>query len=156
MFYVRRGEIPHKRHTQFRRPDGSLYAEELFGVEGFAGRASLLYHHTPPTQTNKVEKVRDVVLELAEQDRSGPHRHHLVNTKELEPSGDGVSGRVPLFTNGDVTFGVVRPSGPMERFYRNGEADEMFFVHEGSGTLETVFAPIPYRPGDYLVILIGT
>ena len=60
MFYVQRGEIPHKRHTQFRKPDGSLYAEELFGVEGFAGRASLLYHNTPPTQTHKVEKVRDV------------------------------------------------------------------------------------------------
>ena len=156
MFYVQRGEIPHKRHTQFRKADGSLYAEELFGVEGFAGRASLLYHHTPPTQTHKVEKVRDVAMELADEDRSGPHRHHLVNTKPIEPAGDGVNGRVALFTNSDVTFGVVRPAEPMTHFYRNGEADEMFFVHEGSGTLETVFGPIPYRPGDYLVIPIGT
>ncbi len=61
MFYVQHGEIPHKRHTQFRKNDGSLYAEELFGVEGFSGRASLLYHHTPPTQTHEIAKVRDVV-----------------------------------------------------------------------------------------------
>jgi homogentisate 1,2-dioxygenase len=131
VFYVQRGQVPHKRHTQFRKPDGSLYAEELFGVEGFTGRASLLYHYTPPTQTYKVEKVRDVNVELADADLHGPHRHHLVNTASVEPNGDGVSGRIPLFTNADVTFGVVRPAQPMERYYRNGEADEMFFVHTG-------------------------
>ena len=156
MFYVRRGEVPHKRHTQFRRDDGGLYAEELFGVEGFSGRASLLYHHTPPTQTHAIEKVRDVVIEQSADEASGPHRHRLVNTKDLEPSGDGVTGRVPLFYNSDVTFGVALPSEPMERYYRNGEADEMYFVHEGTGTLETNFGPIDYGPGDYLVLPIGT
>ncbi|MEA2652349.1 MAG: homogentisate 1,2-dioxygenase, partial [Chloroflexota bacterium] len=156
MFYVRRGEVPHKRHTQFHREDGGLYAEELFGVEGFTGRASLLYHHTPPTQTHAIEKVRDVVIEQSTDEASGPHRHRLVNTKDMEPAGDGVTGRVPLFYNADVTFGVALPSEPMERFYRNGEADEMYFVHEGTGTLETNFGPIDYGPGDYLVIPIGT
>src|SRR5918996_3142036 len=156
MFYVQRGEVPHKRHTQFRRPDGGLYAEELFGVEGFSGRASLLYHHTPPTQTHQIEKVRDVAIEQSLDEAAGAHRHRLVNTKDLEPSGDAISGRVPLFYNADVTFGVVLPAEPMERYYRNGEADEMYFVHEGAGTLETIFGPIPYGPGDYLVIPIGT
>ena len=153
MFYVQRGQVPPKRHTQFRKPDGTLYAEELFGVEGFTGRASLLYHHTPPTRTHRIEKVRDVKLEAWE---DAPHRHHLVNTKDVEPGGEAVSGRLPLFFNADVVFGVVRPAEPMTRFYRNGEADEMLFVHEGHGTLETIFGPIPYRPGDYLVIPIGT
>jgi homogentisate 1,2-dioxygenase len=153
VFYVQRGQVPPKRHTQFRKPDGTLYAEELFGVEGFTGRASLLYHHTPPTRTHRMEKVRDVALEAWE---DAPHRHHQVNTKDVEPGGDGVSGRLPLFFNADVVFGVVRPAEPMTRFYRNGEADEMLFVHEGHGTLETIFGPIPYRPGDYLVIPIGT
>ena len=156
MFYVQRGEVPHKRHTQFRRDDGGLYAEELFGVEGFSGRASLLYHHTPPTQTHHIEKVRDVRIEQSEDEASGPHRHRLVNTGDLGPKGDGVSGRVPLFYNSDVTFGVVLPAEPMERYYRNGEADEMYFVHTGTGTLETNFGPIEYGPGDYLVIPIGT
>jgi len=156
MFYVQRGEIPHKRHTQFRQPDGSLYAEELFGVEGFSGRESLLYHHTPPTQTHRIEKLRDVQIERSKADENGPHRHHLVNTAQLKPAGTAVEGRVPLFYNADVTFGVVLPDAPMERFYRNGEADEMYFVHTGHGTLETVFGPIDYGPGDYLVIPIGT
>jgi homogentisate 1,2-dioxygenase len=153
LFYVRRGQVPPKRHTQFRKADGTLYAEELFGVEGFSGRASLLYHHTPPTRTNRIEKVRDVALEAWS---DAPHRHYLVNTKDVAPTGDAVSGRVPLFFNTDVTFGVVRPAEAMTRFYRNGEADEMLFVHEGHGTLETIFGPIAYGPGDYLVIPIGT
>jgi homogentisate 1,2-dioxygenase len=145
--------VPPKRHTQFRKPDGTLYAEELFGVEGFTGRASLLYHHTPPTQTNRIEKVRDVALEAWS---DAPHRHYLVNTGDVAPDGDAVSGRIPLFFNHDVVFGVVRPAEAMTRFYRNGEADEMLFVHEGHGTLETIFGPIEYGPGDYLVIPIGT
>ncbi len=156
MYYLQRGQVPHKRHTQFRKPDGSLYAEELFGVEGFSGRASLLYHHTPPTQTNRIEKVRDVSLEPWTDDEAGPHRHHLVNSAAVPMAGDAIGGRIPLFYNADVTFGVVRPGAAMERFYRNGEMDEMYFVHEGHGTLETVFGPIEYGPGDYLVIPIGT
>jgi homogentisate 1,2-dioxygenase len=153
VFYVQRGHVPHKRHTQFRKADGSLYAEELFGVEGFSGRASLLYHHTPPTQTHQIEKVRDVAIQAWS---DAPHRHYLVNTKALTTAGDAVSGRMPLFFNADVTFGVVRPAEPMEHYYRNGEADELFYVHEGSGVLETVFGPIQYGPGDYLVLPIGT
>ena len=58
MFYAARGSIPPKRHTQHRAPDGALYAEELFGVEGFTGRSSLLYHVTPPTQTHRIEPPR--------------------------------------------------------------------------------------------------
>jgi homogentisate 1,2-dioxygenase len=148
VFYVQRGQIPHKRHTQFRKPDGSLYAEELFGVEGFSGRESLLYHHTPPTQTHHIEKVRDVEIEQSTDEAEGPHRHRLVNTGQLESHGNAISGRIPLFYNADVTFGVVLPGEPMEHFYRNGEADEMYFVHTGHGTLETVFGPIDYGPGD--------
>ncbi|HLE58152.1 MAG TPA: homogentisate 1,2-dioxygenase [Candidatus Limnocylindria bacterium] len=156
MYYLSRGQVPHKRHTQFRKPDGGLYAEELFGTEGFSGRASLLYHHTPPTQTHRVEKSRDARIERWTEDEAGAHRHHLVKAGALEPAGDAISGRIPLFTNPDVTFGVVRPAAGMDRFYRNGEADELYYVHEGHGTLETVFGPIEYRPGDYLVIPIGT
>ncbi len=72
MYYLQRGQVPHKRHTQYREPDGSLYAEELFGVEGFTGRASLLYHLTPPTRTHRIEPVRDVSLEAWTDDEAGP------------------------------------------------------------------------------------
>jgi homogentisate 1,2-dioxygenase len=155
MFYAARGNVPHKRHTQHRAPDGSLYAEELFGVEGFTGRSSLLYHLVPPTRTHKVEPVRRVKLDEADDDA---HRHRLINTKGLEPMGDAISGRVPLFFNADVVMGVARPSAamPKDTFYRNGQADEMMFVHEGTGTWDTVFGRFTYGPGDYLVSPIGT
>ena len=94
MYYLQRGQVPHKRHTQFRKPDGSLYAEELFGVEGFTGRSSLLYHRVPPTRTHRVEPMRRIEIERADEDA---HRHHLVKTGGLEPRGDAVTGRVPLF-----------------------------------------------------------
>jgi homogentisate 1,2-dioxygenase len=155
MFYVTRGDIPHKRHTQHRAPDGSLYAEELFGVEGFSGRSSLLYHLVPPTRTHQIESVREIRLDAVD---DGTHRHRLVKTGAVETRGNVVEARMPLFFNNDVVMGVVRPteSLPDNVFYRNGEADEMLFVHHGSGVLETNFGPLRYGPGDYLVIPIGT
>ena len=43
-YYTKLGKLPRTRHTQFRRPDGALYSEELFGTEGFVGPTSTLYH----------------------------------------------------------------------------------------------------------------
>jgi homogentisate 1,2-dioxygenase len=155
MFYVSRGRVPHKRHTQHRARDGSLYAEELFGVEGFVGRCSLLYHRVPPTRTHRIEPLGETRLEEAD---DGVHRHRLINSADLPPKGDVVTGRVPLFFNSDVTLGVVRPAEPMPEtvFYRNGEADELLFVHEGKGLFDSVFGRLRYGPGDYIVIPIGT
>ena len=155
MFYVSRGNIPHKRHTQHRAPDGSLYAEELFGMEGFTGRSSLLYHLVPPTRTHRIEPVRDLMYEAVD---DGVHRHRLVKTGAMSLSGNIVDGRVPLFFNSDVLMGVMRPSEglPENTFYRNGEGDEMLFVHEGTGVLESSFGTLKYGPGDYIVIPIGT
>src|SRR5512143_154685 len=110
MYYVQHGSVPRQRHTQHRAPDGSLYAEELFGVEGFSGRSSLLYHLVPPTQTHKVEAVREVKLEAATEK---VHRHHLTKTGDVAPKGDATSGRVPLYFNSDVVFGIVRPAEAM-------------------------------------------
>src|SRR5207244_8251722 len=126
MYYVRHGSIPQQRHTQHRAPDGSLYAEELFGVEGFVGRSSLLYHLTPPTRTHRIEPVREVRLEAAD---DGLHRHRLTKTRAVPQHGDAVTGRIPLYFNRDIVFGVVRPAEPMPdgTFYRNGVADEMLF-----------------------------
>jgi len=155
MFYVSRGNVPHKRHTQHRAPDGSLYAEELFGVEGFSGRSSLLYHLVPPTRTHRIEKVRELHTEAVD---DGLHRHRLVKTGNVEPRGDVVEARMPLFFNSDVLLGVVRPteSLPANTFYRNGGADEMLFVHTGEGAFESNFGSLRYGAGDYIVIPIGT
>jgi homogentisate 1,2-dioxygenase len=155
MYYVQHGSVPPQRHTQHRSPDGGLYAEELFGVEGFTGRSSLLYHLVPPTRTHRVEHVRPVEFVAAD---DGLHRHRLIKTGGVAADGDAVTGRVPLFFNRDVAMGVVRPAEPMApgTFYRNGVADEMLYVHGGSGVCDTVFGPLRYGPGDYLVLPIGT
>jgi homogentisate 1,2-dioxygenase len=155
MFYVARGRIPHKRHTQHRARDGSLYAEELFGVDGFSGRSSLLYHVLPPTQTHRIEPLGPVVLEEAD---DGVHRHRLMDTASIAEKGDAITGRIPLFFNADVTVGVVRPAEPMPDtlFYRNAEADELLFIHEGKGVFESVFGPLRYGSGDSIVIPVGT
>ncbi len=155
MFYVSRGNVPHKRHTQHRAPNGSLYSEELFGMEGFTGRSSLLYHLVPPTQTHKIERLRDIHNEAID---DGLHRHRLVKTGAVTAGGNIVDGRLALFFNSDVLMGIVRPTEPLPKntFYRNGEADEMLFVHEGAGVVESNFGSLRYGPGDYIVIPIGT
>ena len=96
-------------------------------------------------------------IRLEEAD-DGYHHHRLIDAAGVEPHGDAVTGRIPLFFNSDIVMGVVRPADPMPEtvFYRNGEADELLFVHEGDGLLDTVFGPLPYGPGDYLVLPIGT
>src|SRR4051812_35958928 len=131
MYYVRHGSVPRQRHTQHRQPDGSLYAEELFGMEGFTGRSSLLYHLVPPTRTHRIEPMRDLVNERAD---DGVHRHRLVKSGAMALGGNVVDARVPLFFNSDVLMGVVRPTDglPANTYYRNSEGDEMLFVHEGS------------------------
>src|SRR5690348_11164892 len=107
MYYVARGSIPRQRHTQHRAADGSLYAEDLFGVEGFTGRSSLLYHLTPPTRTHRIEAGPRIELEPSD---DGLHRHRLTKTGAVERKGDIVSGRIPLYFNHDVVFGIVRPA----------------------------------------------
>ncbi|PWK10339.1 homogentisate 1,2-dioxygenase [Tumebacillus permanentifrigoris] len=152
-FYQSLGEVPHKRHTQFRKQDGTLYREELMGTKGFSGISSLLYHANPPTQVKRVEKIRDLVLEAETQ---GPLQHRHFFTNRLEKGGDPIDGRTVLMFNDDVTIGLCQPTEPMNYFYRNGEQDEFLFVHEGEGQLETVFGTLPYHKGDYLVIPMGT
>jgi len=112
MYYVAHGSLPRQRHTQHRGPDGSLYAEELFGVEGFSGRNSILYHLVPPTQTHKIEPVRRIELVAAD---DGLHRHRLTKTGAVTPNGDAISGRIPLYFNNDVVFGIVRPRSNYDR-----------------------------------------
>src|SRR4051812_6731530 len=155
MYYVRHGSVPRQRHTQHRAPDGTLYAEELFGVEGFTGRSSLLYHLVPPTRTHRIEPMSEVRLEAASEK---VHRHHLTKTGGVDPKGDAITGRIPLYFNSDVVFGNVGPAEgrPKGAFYRTGFADEIPYVHEATGVSYTIFGPLRSGPGDSLALPIGT
>jgi homogentisate 1,2-dioxygenase len=84
------------------------------------------------------------------------HVHHLIDTRGVEAGGDPVMGRQLLMWNDDVEIAVSRPTDEQDYFFRNGEGDEVVFVHEGSGELETTFGTLPYRAHDYVVIPRGT
>src|SRR2546426_214783 len=151
-YYFKLGQLPHKRHTQFRKADGSLYHEELMGIHGFTGDKSLLYHLRPPTAVERIDEGCTVEVPLANQ---GAVRHRLLRTARVSAGGDAVGGRIPLMTNSDVTVSIVRPTEPMAYWYRYAHGDEAIFVHEGSGVLDTQFGTLRYRPGDYLVVPTG-
>ena len=152
-FYHRLGEIPHKRHTQFKKPDGKLYREELMGLEGFSSIQSLLYHQFLPPRSCKTEDLGSRKPEVVD---FGPIRHRAFKTAEAPAGTDPVSARIPLLSNNDVTLGICRATKSMDYFYRNAQAYETWWVHEGSGTLKTQFGNLPFHEGDYIVIPFGT
>ena len=139
--YQLRGEVPRKRHVQFR-DNGTLLTEEVMGLEGFSGNESILYHLTSPCRIKELGPFEPIVREEWVPDA---HAHRHFTTGGLEPEGDALSGRQLLMWNDDVEISFCRPTDEMEGFYRNGEGDEVVFVHEGSGTLETIFGDLPYR-----------
>ncbi|WP_180954870.1 homogentisate 1,2-dioxygenase [Bacillus sp. V3-13] len=153
MYYRKMGKIPRKRHTIFKKEDGSLFREQVMGTKGFSGTQSILYHHYMPTEVAKSELAGKYLPEY-EEDHPLSHRHFY--TDQLTESSDALTGRNYLLGNDDLLIGAVNVSKPMESFYRNGDGDEMLYIHYGSGKLETMFGTITYRPGDYVVIPIGT
>jgi len=153
--YHRLGEIPPKRHTQFRKPDGGLYSEELFGTEGFSGNYSIIYYTYPPTRVKKVERFPVEQYAHEEWDER-LQRHHHMKTAQLTQQGDAVLGRQTLMYNKDVVLAVVKPTSEMNYFYRDGDSDLVYFVHDGQGVLESTFGLLPYHEGDYIVIPRGT
>src|SRR5207244_9222347 len=133
--YQQRGQVPRKRHIQFR-DNGTLLTEEVMGLEGFSGNESILYHLTSPC---RVQELGD--LEAIKRDEWIPKEHkplHL-RTWDVKPEGDALSGRQLLMWNNDVEISLCRPIEAMDYFFRNGEGDEVIFVHEGSGTIESIF-----------------
>lgn len=151
-FYHKLGQIPHKRHTQFRKPDGGLYREEVMGLEGFSGLQSILYHYYLPPRVRQVEDLGPVKTEYADY---GALRHRAFRSEDIPAGGDAVAARRTLLGNKDVTLGLSRPSQSMDYFYRNAQAYEVWFVHEGAGRLHSQFGQLPFRPGDYIVIPFG-
>jgi homogentisate 1,2-dioxygenase len=152
-FYVREGSLPPKRHIQFRRPDGGLYAEELFSTKGFESVYSLLYHRRPPTATLDVRKWDRPELRLHSND---PLRNRHILTGKSQVEGDAVEGRVPMLGNSDILISVADVTKPMDYFYRNVGGDEMFFVHRGEGVITTPFGELSYRTHDYVILPCGT
>ncbi len=148
------GKIPPKRHITFEKEDGSLYQEELFGTEGFSGMSSLLYHIHPPTVVTEVKKVKDVSPKIAIEKNM---KALSLQGFSLPQEADYIESRKTLFVNNDLHIGIAAPKEFSDGyFYKNGDADEMLFVHKGSGTFKSSYGNIPFEYGDYIIIPRGT
>ena len=150
-FYQKRGEIPNKRHIQFRDNSGNLYWEELISREGFSHMYSNVYHIHPPTGVEAVGQFKK--KELIATDKT--HRHHHIRTANMDSKGDAISSRIPLFFNSDLSISKAHVTDSMSTLYRNGNADEVLFIHTGSGTFKSNFGNLPLTSGDYVVIPRG-
>ncbi len=152
--YYTMGKIPHKRHTQFRKPDGSLYSEQLFSTEGFSDDYSLLYHCHPPTQIIRTEPQVDVSPRIAEEKML---QHRSFEGFNIKPAKDYLQSRIPVLVNNDCHIVLAAPQQSMEDyFYKNTDADELIFIHEGSGIVHTQYGQLPFSYGDYIILPRGT
>lgn len=151
-FYHHLGQLPPKRHTQFRKPDGTLYREELMGQEGFSGIQSILYHHHMPTEVTKVDWMGSAQPKLVDY---GGLRARQFRTKAFPAGGDALASKRAVMGNADVLMYLSRPTKSMDYFYRNGQAYECWFCHEGTGVFRTQFGKLPFAPGDYVVLPFG-
>ena len=152
--YYKLGTIPHKRHTQFRKPDGGLYSEQLFSTEGFSDDYALLYHTHPPTQIIKTEPQVDLSPKVAEEKML---KHRSLEGFKVKPVKDYLQSRVPVLVNADCHIVLAAPQESMkDYYYKNTDADEMIFVHEGSGIVHTQYGELPFAYGDYIILPRGT
>ena len=155
MRYHSLGSVPAKRHVQVRSNGAGspLLTEEVIGYEGFSGNESIVYHLNSPCRLHEVGGFRPLVREEWVPDA---HVHRLADVTPVEPGGDPLSGRRLLMFNHDIEVQVAKPVEELPGFYRNGEGDEVIYVHRGSGVLRTTFGRVPFRERDYVVIPRGT
>ncbi|HNF69740.1 MAG TPA: homogentisate 1,2-dioxygenase, partial [Chitinophagales bacterium] len=153
-FYHKMGQVPQKRHTQYRQPDGSLYHEELFSTEGFSNTYSLLYHLYPPTKIKQVGEAYSVEPKVV---LSRQLKHRSLKGFKIAPVDDFLESRKAVLVNSDLHISLAAPKKSMtDYFYKNVDADEMLFIHEGTGKLHTAYGEIAFEYGDYIIIPRGT
>lgn len=154
MHYYSLGDFPKKRHTQFRKPNGELYSEQLFSTEGFSDLASLLYHCNPPTQIVQVGEPYSVAPKVISDKQL---KHRSLQGFKVPSEDDYLKSRKPVLVNNDCKIVLSAPRKSMtDYFFKNADADEVIFVHEGSGVLKTMYGNITFGYGDYLVVPRGT
>lgn len=154
MHYYSLGKIPQKRHTQFRKFDGTLYHEQLFSTEGFSDMYSTLYHCNAPTQIVQVGEPYSVAPKTIHDKQL---KHRSLKGFEVKPEADYLKSRKIVLTNNDVHIIVAAPQKSMtDYFYKNADADEVIFIHEGSGTMKSMYGNLDFEYGDYIVIPRGT
>jgi len=151
--YHKLGNLPHKRHTIFKKKDGSLHYEQLFGTIGFDGMSSLMYHLYRPTMVKEVGDSKDISPKAAVEYNI---KSRLLKGFQVSPEDDYLESRKVVLFNKDVHVGLAAPKKSMtDYFYKNADADELLFIHRGKGTLKTMLGEIPFGYGDYILIPRG-
>ncbi len=154
MHYHHLGKFPHKRHIQFRKPDGSLYNEQLFSTEGFSNVYSTLYHNYPPTMVTQIGDPVSVAPKVVNDRQLKPRS---LQGFKIKPEDDFLESRKPVFVNDETKIVLAAPRKSMTSyFYKNGDSDECIFIHVGNGTLKTMYGNLKFEYGDYLIIPRGT
>ena len=151
--YHQLGNIPPKRHTVFKKKNGGIHYEQLFGTIGFEGMSSLLYHLHPPTAVSAIKNRKDISPKIAVD-----HNMQMRAFKGFKITGntDFLQSRTPVLTNSDVTLHLANPNKEITNFfYKNADADEVIFIHKGDGFLKTQLGELNFSSGDYLVIPRG-
>jgi homogentisate 1,2-dioxygenase len=151
--YISRGIIPPKRHTQFRSSEGKLYSEELVSTEGFSSDYSLLYHIHAPTQILSTDDPFPLIINIPEEKML---KHRSLEGFKLNPEDDYLKSRKPILVNHDVHISLAAPKQSLTNyFFKNADADELIFIHEGSGKLLTLYGELSFTYGDYIHIPRG-
>ncbi len=151
--YHKLGKLPSKRHTQFKKPNGDLYYEQLFGTIGFDGMSTLLYEINRPTMVKEILSEKNLAPKVAIEKGM---KARLLKGFDIPSKSDYLESRVPLLVNKDIHIGLAAPTQSLRTyFYKNADADEMLFIHQGSGTLRTMLGNIPFEYGDYIIIPRG-
>ena len=152
-FYHKLGNIPAKRHTQFRKPDGSLYYEQLFGTIGFDGMYTNSYHEQRPTQVKEIKKQYSVAPKIAKANNIQSYR---LKGFEVKPENDFLESRKTVLINSDCAIILAAPKqSTKDYFYKNTDADELIFIHKGTGKLRTMLGNLDFKYGDYLLVPRG-
>lgn len=152
-FYHKLGQFPTKRHVTFEKKSGGYYYEQLFGTEGFSGFSSLLYHVHRPTQIKSIAEPIDLTPKAAIDKNI---KSHMLRGFDVAPKDDFLESRVTVLFNNDLNIVCAAPRKSLTSyFYKNADADEVIFIHRGSGKLRTLVGNIPFSYGDYLVIPRG-
>jgi homogentisate 1,2-dioxygenase len=152
-FYHKLGDFPHKRHTAFRNKKGELYEEHLMGNHGFSGLQSLLYTIRRPTSVIEVETFHLAKWEAEPQ--PGLQLRHFRTHRLSTLGGSPSTERIPVLFNNDLAISIAFPRGTDDYFYRNSQGDEIVFITEGSGVLESQMGELDYQQGDYVIIPRG-
>ncbi len=125
------------KQTHVDLPNGTF--EEEYGRQGFFGRTTHLYRKNAPTGWTRID---------------GPLHPHAYDANAA--LGTATTAPKRFLGNDDVCLWIYAPQKQTPHYVRNADGDEAWFIHAGSGFLETDFGPLKYRKGDYLVVPRGT